>query len=335
MPAASGSPRRTVSAVFRVPLRMVPLVERARLLPLVAALGSGCGVVVLAHHRIGTATGTPGDPALFSATQEELDEQLRLIGSFAQLIAPDDLEDAMFTRGRHVLLTFDDGYADARRAALPVLEARGLRAAFFIATGFIDRPRLPWWDELTWIATLSAHPERAPGWIAHYKQLGADAAEVFVDELARRVGVDRADHAEAAGEWCTWDDVRALQAAGMELGGHTHDHPVLGQATPAQQREQIGASLDRLEAETARRPRWFAYPVGGRNCFGQDTRSVLRDQSIRFAFSAYGGWNPGPSTDRYDIRRITASADPSRLRAQLCAPQAFVGGRRARPARSR
>ncbi len=312
---------------MRLPLRSASLLERAHLLPLVAALERRPGVVVLAHHRIGSPLEAPGDAALYSATQEQFDEQLRAISSVAQLIAPDDLEDAWQTPGRHVLLTFDDGYADARHAALPVLEAHGARAAFFITTGLVDAPRLPWWDELAWLARRSGRPDRAADWIAHYKLLPSETAEAFVDELAGRLGLPRAAPECAAGEWCTWEDVRALQAAGMEIGAHTHDHPVLARASPSRQRAEVRTSLDRLEAETGRRPRWFAYPVGGRDCFDLDTRKALRKSGVRLAFSAYGGSNSAPPADRYDVRRLSASIVPARLRAQVRAPRTFVGAR--------
>ena len=49
--------------------------------------------------------------------------------------------------GRHLAITFDDGYLDNVRTAAPILERRRLPACFFIATGFIGSERVPWWDE--------------------------------------------------------------------------------------------------------------------------------------------------------------------------------------------
>lgn len=308
----------------RLPLRAGPALDRAGLLPLLAALDRG-GVVVVTHHRIGRAGGGPGDPALYSATPEELDRQLRVLASFADVIGPEDLEAAWGAPGRHVLLTFDDGYADARHTALPVLQAHGVRAAFFIATGLIDRPRLPWWDELTWLARRAGVPERAPAWVAVYKRLPTDAAEAFLDALAASFGLERPGPEEAAGEWCTWDDVRALQAAGMELGAHTHDHPLLEQASPERRRAEIRLSVERLAAETGRRPRWFAYPVGRRACVQADTSAELRAQGIALAFTFHGGWHAGRPAMPYGVRRVSLTHDRARLRAQVTAPRVFLG----------
>lgn len=43
-------------------------------------------------------------------------------------------------RGRTVILTFDDGYADNYTVAFPMLQERGLKATVFMATSLIGRP---------------------------------------------------------------------------------------------------------------------------------------------------------------------------------------------------
>ena len=49
--------------------------------------------------------------------------------------------------GRHLVITFDDGYRDNARCALE-LKRRGLPACFFVTTGFIGSSRNAWWDSL-------------------------------------------------------------------------------------------------------------------------------------------------------------------------------------------
>ena len=46
---------------------------------------------------------------------------------------------------RPAVITFDDGYADNRTVALPILQAHGLTATFFVATGFLDGGRM--WND--------------------------------------------------------------------------------------------------------------------------------------------------------------------------------------------
>jgi peptidoglycan/xylan/chitin deacetylase (PgdA/CDA1 family) len=49
---------------------------------------------------------------------------------------------------RAVVLTFDDGYADAATAALPLLLRYGARATFFVSSGFVGTARHMTWAQL-------------------------------------------------------------------------------------------------------------------------------------------------------------------------------------------
>lgn len=47
-----------------------------------------------------------------------------------------------------VVVTFDDGYADNLHQALPTLEQFEIPATFFLTTGWLNRQREFWWEEL-------------------------------------------------------------------------------------------------------------------------------------------------------------------------------------------
>jgi peptidoglycan/xylan/chitin deacetylase (PgdA/CDA1 family) len=62
------------------------------------------------------------------------------------------------TNRPRVLLTFDDGYRDLLTYALPVLEARGLRAVFFVCTRLLGpRDADPRADYLDWTQCAALH----------------------------------------------------------------------------------------------------------------------------------------------------------------------------------
>ena len=114
------------------------------------------GLVGLNYHRIGDGRGTIFDRGLYSATEQDFDAQVRWLKSNFDVIAPHEIASALRTkRGRHVIVTFDDGYVDNHQHAFPILKSHGVSGTFFIATGFIDEPRLPWWDQIAWMVRTS------------------------------------------------------------------------------------------------------------------------------------------------------------------------------------
>lgn len=95
--------------------------------------------------------------------------------------------------------------------------------------------------------------------------------------------------------WMTVDQVRALHAAGHEIGAHTRTHCDLG-AVPAEEGyAEIAGSVDDIQAWTGQRPRHFAIPYG--RAFPElerVSRFVLEDLGLETITLCRGGlMNPG------------------------------------------
>jgi len=195
------------------------------------------------------------------------------------------LDEAMARRrcgslpARALAISFDDGYADNHDVALPVLQRHCLTATFFIATGFLDGGRM-WNDTLIeamrttslprvdlsglGIATTSvdtgSHAERAASavaLIAAVKYLPpAQRAEV-VQDIAERAAARLPDDLMMRSS-----QVRALRAAGMQVGAHTVSHPILARLEAPAALAEIGDSKAQLESLLGERVGLFAYPNG-------------------------------------------------------------------------
>ena len=78
---------------------------------------------------------------------------------------------------------------------------------------------------------------------------------------------------------CSWDQVRALAAAGMDIGSHTRTHRVLQTVPEAELAAELAGSRADLEAVLGRPVRAIAYPVGD---------PVVGHPAIRRALEAAG-----------------------------------------------
>ncbi len=100
-------------------------------------------VVTLLYHRVNTLA---PDPHLLTVTPEHFHAHLKFLKDNFHIVRFE--EDWSALKGPAVAVTFDDGYADNALEALPVLEAVGAPATFFISTGVVDAGQVFWWDEL-------------------------------------------------------------------------------------------------------------------------------------------------------------------------------------------
>lgn len=180
---------------------------------------------------------------------------------------------------RAATITFDDGYADNHTLALPVLNAFGFPATFFIATGFLNGGRMFNDTVIEAIRTIPDGPvdlrsldlgiPEVSGAADRLALIPAVLSRVKYAQPGEREALLRGVTAQCAdklpnGLMMTGDQVRALVRAGMEVGAHTVDHPVLTRIALTEARREILDSRRDLEALTNREVRLFAYPNGQR-----------------------------------------------------------------------
>lgn len=315
---------------------------------LLSRLPAWSGLLVLNYHRIGDPAQTPFDRNLFSATAERLEQQIRIFQQHGEIVGIHDLDDVLTRpRGKYLLLTFDDGYRDNYELAFPVLQATAAKATFFIASGFIDQPRVAWWDEIAWMlrqSRLSAipscewfprglpldaetdYPTLAIGAAVRcYWSLPTEQTDRFLADLAELTGSGRCPIDSAESIWMTWEMIRELAANGHDIGGHTVTHPVLAQCSSEQQREEILENRNRLTAELGQAPLAFSYPVGQPHMFTETTHTLLSELGYRWGFSFYGNYTRPGAANPFDLPRCAIDYNqPTPLfHARLTMPQIF------------
>src|SRR5262249_53370677 len=221
--------------------------------------------------RIGDPGADPYYDPIVSATPGAFRDQVRYLRDHFRLIGVPELlpiaEDGFRVAGPTALITFDDGYRDNLDLALPVLREFGAPALLFVATGFLLRPRLPWWAHVAYVVKASrrerlaieapeplevdlTHGDRREAMMAVigvYLRAQSPDDPTLLAHLAERAGVEV--DAEALGRelFLSWDQVRQLAGAGVGIGSHTQDHPLLARLSEDAQRRELVESRRTLE----------------------------------------------------------------------------------------
>ena len=319
------------------------------LIGLIERLARRPGLLVLTYHRIVDRSAAPYYEAVASATPDGLRSELEALARIHRLVTLDELAglaDGGFRMERPAaLVTFDDGYRDNYEVALPILRSVGIPATFFLPSGFLREPRLPWWDHiayviaktemsmlrLDWPEPVEIDLSRTPRpetiarlvrvYLAHHVlddgrfRAGLEGgAGVVVDE--DRLGRDL---------FMSWDQARALLGAGMSIGSHSCTHRELARLSEDEQRVELSESKRLLEGELGVEIDTLAYPYGWPGSYDGVTTRLARESGYRLAFSAIEGVNRPGSTDAHAIRRLGVGfADPPILhRARWALHEAF------------
>ncbi|MGE5176188.1 MAG: polysaccharide deacetylase family protein [Hyphomicrobiales bacterium] len=273
---------------------------------------------VLVYHR----TGDDGSPYFPGVPTAIFDRQMELLAT-SHTVLP--LEELIERAGRRDLppgataVTFDDGYADLRTHAAPILTRYRIPATIFLTTGPLDGAG-PLWHDRVFSAfrrsdgrpilvggtrfPMSGFDERRRALTAFIRaarrRAPAERDRQF-EELCAQMGLDPGETDPPA--MLSWDDVRALAREGVRFGAHTVTHPILTTIDREDAAREIRESKRIVEANLGEPIRYFAYPNGARPDFDEDVKRMTREAGFAGAVTTVWGTNDG-ATDPFELRRV-------------------------------
>ena len=244
------------------------------------------------------------------------------------------------------LLTFDDGLKEHYREVTPILHGLGIEGIFHIITGCLEEQvvapvhqnhflmaslafeeyreaflrRLGELDPAARALANSVKPEAARQtyiWdtteIASFKYffnflLNPSLGEAVVGEMFKYyIGGER----EFARElYMSWEEARAMQEAGMQIGGHTHRHRPLASLLAEDCQSDLEISTALLHQHLEPQALWpFCYPYGKRESFPKEAPGWLEQLGYACAFTTEKGPNR-PGEAAFLLRRVDCKQAP-------------------------
>ncbi len=215
-----------------------------------------------------------------SLDAREMRQLLRWLGSRFRFLTPEQFFDSR----AGVLLTFDDGFANNYRVALPLLEEYSAPAIFFVTTQHVLEPG-------DWLPATRRQARR------HWQQL---------EDVPAGVARDLYDGMSA-------DELARCAAHPLiTVGSHTVSHPFLSRCDDPSLRRELGESKAFLESVAGGAVDLFAYPTGD---YDRRVAEATRQAGYRHAFAVD---SPAREPAGYEIPRVGIYATgPAYLGAKL------------------
>jgi peptidoglycan/xylan/chitin deacetylase (PgdA/CDA1 family) len=306
---------------------------------------------ILAYHRVMPVPDPETyefDMELISTPPDEFREQMMRLKKYFRPMRLTDVVAALDAGEAlppdTVAVTFDDGYDDNYRVAAPILADVGVPATFFVSTGHIDTGTPYSYDWLVHMILMTKAPRLV------LPELGIDVPLPAERTLRRRIAgnvllrmkwldahgqsamTERLEH-----EWdmpslgarpvdcrpMTWDQVREMEAAGLEFGSHGVHHRMLARLPIEEMEAEILESKRTLDRELRNPAVLMSYPVGGDRAYNEAVIAATRKAGFQLACSYICGTNPEPSENRYSLYRLPVEANmgPGWFAAMLALPQ--------------
>jgi peptidoglycan/xylan/chitin deacetylase (PgdA/CDA1 family) len=294
---------------------------------------------IITYHRVCAGGTDQFDEGAVDASADAFERHLQVLARSFELIGSDQLRAYLYEREplppNPAMITFDDGYRACHDIALPILKRYGARATFFVATSYVSNRRMFWWDKISYLVKSSrrrafalSYPfareytlddqDRSPV-IEKLLRIVKDHCgldvERFVDELACVLAVTWTPAIEAdfaSSLIMSWDQVRALRDAGMDVQSHTRTHRILHTLSPEDLESELAGSRDDLEEALDRPVSAVAYPVGRAITTNARLCAAVAAAGYDIGFSSATGTNLlAEGIHPYDVRRLAVAGEAS------------------------
>jgi peptidoglycan/xylan/chitin deacetylase (PgdA/CDA1 family) len=297
----------------KIRLASLEVLHASKLCPVAPRFLTGVGAILTFHHVRPRRADRFQPNRHLEITPEFLDVVLTGIhASGDEIVSLDEarrrLSEGDFSR-RFFVLTFDDGYRDARDFAYPVLKRHAAPFTTFVTSSFADGTGDLWWIALERAVAASARIDVTIAARRYRFAPTSDAARqkafdklywalrALPDEGEMRSIIHRL--AQAANvcvesicrEFCMdWQEIAELAADPMAtVGSHSESHLILAKVAAERARADIAAGVARMEAALGIRPQHFCYPVGDRSSAVRRDFDIAEELGFRTALTTRRG----------------------------------------------
>lgn len=236
-------------------------------------------VQTLIFHRVSNKT---NDPWKLSITPEVFEENIKLIKDRYEIVRFE--EDWENNIGNLISITFDDGYVDNYKNALPILEKYNVPATIFVASGNIGSDKEFWWDELS----RMIEGEELVNTRKTVLNLNYDERKDFFDSLRIRFPYkyDKYQMDRSMNE----EELKQLAKSELiTIGAHTINHSMLSALPLDEMQNEISGNKEYLEEILGRRITVFSYPFGGKESYNINVLNAVKNCGFKKAATNING----------------------------------------------
>lgn len=292
------------------------------------------GLFCFNYHRIGDPNMSQFDPNVFSCNESVFEQHLKFYKSNFDIVTIDELNALSQSQkklsSRYALITFDDGYIDNYQLAYPLLKEYQVPATFFIATDFIEKNMIPWWDEIAFLIQSSSQEFlQLDNWEApisltskskgeHIKQvlqlIKLDSSKTMSEKiinLKEELNLKTGYLTPHKDLFMNWAMLNEMQDNGMSVGSQSCSHSIMSHLSIEQQQHEARHSKKILSEKMGKDITSFAYPVGGLSSFTEATEEILAQSHYTLGFSFVAGINREINNHSFHLKRFSVAGNCS------------------------
>lgn len=210
-------------------------------------------------------------------------------------------------------ITFDDGFQNNYRFALPILERLKIPATIYITTNFIEKNLMSWIDRIEWAFEKKKNFNIYLPWRSKSIKISSVKKKInILNEIRKKVKSNHtidpkllADNIQLQlklpkkisnntqiDKKLSWKEIKTLNSNPLiTIGGHTHNHSILSYIDQKYLKKEISYSLKLLRIKAGVSTKHFSYPEGTKISYNKFVIKELKNNGIQCCPTAVHGLN--------------------------------------------
>ncbi|MBU1061872.1 MAG: polysaccharide deacetylase family protein [Candidatus Omnitrophica bacterium] len=290
---------------------------------------SGCSMwLIFTYHRV---SGDSRNNGYLSIPDYLFEQHVRFIKhNFKVVSMLDGLETLQQGNSKDIYATInlDDGYMDNYLYAYPILKKYHVPATVFLATDFIGKRHIFWWDRVFRVVSsrrvnsIEFHMDSKKmrfsldGMQKRFfvtnrinsflKTKSEKEREIFIKDLEKSYPpVQDTVPAVMLG----WDEIKKMMGGYISFGAHTKTHRDLRTLDDEEVLEELRGSKKEIEKRLGTEIAGFSYPFG---VFDERVKALAEKAGFKYARTTVQGFNHS-GTDRFLLINITVGGPNVKL----------------------
>lgn len=260
-------------------------------------------LLLITYHKISSSL----DDEYLAVPHESFEQHVKFIKDNFKTVSMAEGLKALYendSREIYAAINFDDGYMDNYLYGYPILKKYGVPATIFIATDFIGKSQIFWWDRVFNIVSsyFKQDDVQSRGLKAdniNKALINKDQKEIehLIDELEKKArSIKEARPSLMMG----WREIKEMNNALITFGAHTKTHRNLCLLKDDEVRKELTGSKREIEKALGIEVSEFAYPFGA---FDERIKNLVREAGFKCARTTSVGFNY-KNADRFSLSYI-------------------------------
>ena len=201
------------------------------------------------------------------------------------------------------VITFDDGFYNNLKYALPILKKYNIPHIIYVTTNYIDKNLISWIDRIDIAIDKTKKKEIYSNYFKKSFKINSRKEKIIFLNFVRKYSkllknIDLNQFAQDfLNDLClhaptksnndldkklSWKDIISMKKNNLTyFGGHSHNHNILGHLSEIDSKREILKSLKIFKEKTGDKINHYSYPEGFKASFNNKIIQVLKKQNIK------------------------------------------------------